>query len=150
MFFGCQRKQYIRTKYFSNKTRRNTYMLHWIAIILGIVFTLFQLFYAFIVICSLIENTGYKILSIIFGICHAISPVLFSFFGYQCFLRKIAQYGVLKASIGIVVCFVIYFLVVSIWNRIVLGETPETWKISLLTIAQVIVSAIFIYGFLYY
>ena len=40
-------------------------MLHWIAIILGIAFTLFQLFYAFIVICSLIENTGYKILSIV-------------------------------------------------------------------------------------
>ncbi len=125
-------------------------MLHWIAIILGIIFTLFQLFYAFIVICSLIENTGYKILSVVFGICHAISPVLFVFFGYQCLLRKIAQYGVLKAGIGIVVCLVIYFFVVSIWNRIVLRYTPETWKISLLTIAQVIVSAIFIYGFLYF
>lgn len=125
-------------------------MLHWIAIILGIIFTLFQLFYAFIVICSLIENTGYKILSAVFGICHAISPVLFVFFGYQCLLRKIAQYGVLKAGIGIVVCLVIYFFVVLIWNRIVLGYTPETWKISLLTIAQVIVSAIFIYGFLYF
>ena len=125
-------------------------MLHWIAIILGIIFTLFQLFYAFIVICSLIENTGYKILSVVFGICHAISPVLFVFFCYQCLLRKIAQYGALKAGIGIVVCLVIYFLVVSIWNRIVLGYTPETWKISLLTIAQVIVSAIFIYGFLYF
>lgn len=125
-------------------------MLHWIAIILGIIFTLFQLFYAFIVICSLIENTGYKILSVVFGICHAISPVLFVFFGYQCLLHKIAQYGALKAGIGIVVCLVIYFLVVSIWNRIVLGYTPETWKISLLTIAQVIVSAIFIYGFLYF
>ena len=124
-------------------------MLHWIAMILGVVFTLFQLFYAFIVICSLIENTGYKILSIVFGICHAISPVLFVFFGYQCLLRKIAQYGILKAGISIVVCLVIYFFLVSIWNRIVLGETPETWKISLLTIAQVIVSAIFIYGFLY-
>ena len=124
-------------------------MLHWIAIILGIIFTLFQLFYAFIVICSLIENTGYKILSIVFGICHAISPVLFVFFGYQCLLRKIAQYGILKAGISIVVCLVIYFFLVSIWNRIVLGYTPETWKISLLTIAQVIVSAIFIYGFLY-
>lgn len=125
-------------------------MLHWIAIILGIIFALFQLFYAFIIICSLIENTGYKILSVVFGICHAISPVLFVFFGYQCLLRKIAQYGVLKAGIGIVVCLVIYFFVVSIWNRIVLGYTPETWKISLLTIAQVIVSAIFIYGFLYF
>lgn len=125
-------------------------MLHWIAIILGIVFTLFQLFYAFIIICSLIENTGYKILSIIFGICHAISPVLFVFFGYRCLLRKIVQYGVLKASIGIIVCFAIYFIVVSIWNRIVLGDTPETWKIGLLTIAQVIISAIFIYGFLYF
>ena len=125
-------------------------MLHWIAIILGIIFTLFQLFYAFIVICSLIENTGYKILSVVFGICHAISPVLFVFFGYQCLLRKIAQYGVLKAGIGIVVCLVIYFFVVSIWNRIVLRYTPETWKISLLTIAQVIVSDIFIYGFLYF
>lgn len=125
-------------------------MLHWIAIILGIIFALFQLFYAFIVICSLIENTGYKILSVVFGICHAISPVLFVFFGYQCLLRKIAQYGVLKAGIGIVVCLVIYFFVVSIWNRIVLRYTPETWKISLLTIAQVIVSAIFIYGFLYF
>ena len=69
----------------------------------------FQLFYAFIVICSLIENTGYKILSVVFGICHAISPVLFVFFGYQCLLRKIAQYGALKAGIGIVVCLVIYF-----------------------------------------
>lgn len=125
-------------------------MLHWIAIILGIVFTLFQLFYAFIIICSLIANTGYKFLSIVFAICHAISPVLFVFFGYQCLLRKIAQYGVLKASIGIVVCVAIYFLVVSIWNRIVLGETPEIWKISLLTIAQVIISVIFIYGFLYF
>lgn len=125
-------------------------MLHWIAIILGIIFTLFQLFYAFIIIFSLIENTGYKILSVVFGICHAISPVLFVFFGYQCLLRKIVQYGVLKAGIGITVCLVIYFFVVSIWNRIVLGETPETWKISLLTIAQVIVSAIFIYGFLYF
>ena len=125
-------------------------MLHWIAIILGIAFTLFQLFYGFIVICSLIENTGYKILSIVLGICHAISPVLFVFFGYQCLLRKIAQYGVLKASIGIVVCFVIYFFAVSVWNRIVLGYVPETWKISLLTVAQVIVSAIFIYGFLYF
>ena len=103
-------------------------MLHWIAIILGIAFTLFQLFYGFIVICSLIENTGYKILSIVFGICHAISPVLFVFFGYQCLLRKIAQYGVLKAGIGIVVCFVIYFFAVSVWNRIVLGDVPETWK----------------------
>ena len=125
-------------------------MLHWIAIILGIAFTLFQLFYAFIVICSLIENTGYKILSIVFGICHAVSPILFVFFGYQCLLRKIQQYGALKASIGIVVCAVIYFLIVSVWNKIVLGETPETWKISLLTIAQVAVSAIFIYGFLYF
>ena len=125
-------------------------MLHWIAIILGIAFTLFQLFYAFIVICSLIENTGYKILSIVFGICHAISPVLFAFFGYQCLLRKIAQYGILKAGIGMVVCFAIYFVAVSVWNRIVLGDVPETWKIGLLTVAQVIVSAIFIYGFLYF
>ena len=52
-------------------------MLHWIAIILGIIFTLFQLFYAFIVICSLIENTGYKILSVVFGICHAGRGTLF-------------------------------------------------------------------------
>ena len=125
-------------------------MLHWIAIILGIAFTRFQLFYAFIVICSLIENTGYKILSIAFGICHAISPVLFVFFGYQCLLRKIQQYGVMKASIGIVVCFVIYFLIVSVWNKIVLRDTPETWKIGLLTMVQVAVSAIFIYGFLYF
>ena len=125
-------------------------MLHWIAMILGVVFTLFQLFYAFIVIRSLIENTGYKILSIVFGICHAISPVVFVFFGYQCLLHKIAQYGILKASIGIMVCFVIYFFVVLIWNRIVLGDTPETWQIGLLTTAQMIISAIFIYGFLYF
>lgn len=125
-------------------------MLHWIAIILGIAFTLFQLFYAFIVICSLIENSGYKILSIVFGICHAISPVLFVYFGYQCLLRKTAQYGVLKAGMGIVVCLVIYFFAVSIWNRIVLGETPEMWKTGLLTIMQVIISTVFIYGFLYF
>lgn len=48
-----------------------------------------------------------------------------------------------------VVCFVIYFFAVSIWNRIVLRDVPETWITGLLTIAQVIVSAIFIYGFLY-
>lgn len=124
-------------------------MLHWIAMILGVVFTLFQLFYAFIVICSLIENTGYKILSVVFGVCHAISPVLFVFFGYQCLLRKTAQYGVLKAGAGMAVCFVIYFSAVSVWNRIVLRDVPETWITGLLTIAQVIVSAIFIYGFLY-
>lgn len=99
---------------------------------------------------SLIENTGYKILSIVFGICHAISPVLFVFFGYQCLLRKIEQYGVLKAGVGMVVCFVIYFFAVSIWNRIVLRDVPETWITGLLTIAQVFVSAIFIYGFLYF
>ena len=125
-------------------------MLHWIAMILGVVFTLFQLFYAFIVTGSLIENTGYKILSIVFGICHAISPVLFVFFGYQCLLRKIEQYGVLKAGVGMVVCFVIYFFAVSIWNRIVLRDVPETWITWILTIAQVFVSAIFIYGFLYF
>lgn len=72
------------------------------------------------------------------------------FFGYQCLLHKIAQYGILKASIGIMVCFVIYFFVVLIWNRIVLGDTPETWQIGLLTTAQMIISAIIIYGFLYF
>ncbi len=125
-------------------------MLHWIAIILGITFTLFQLFYAFIVICSLIENTGYKIFSVIAGISHAISPVVFAYFGYQCLLRKIPQYGALKAGIGIVICFVIYFFAVSVWNRIVLGYVPETWQTGLLTVAQVIITAIFIYGFLYF
>ena len=124
-------------------------MLHWLAIILGIIFTLFQLFYAFIIICSLIENTGYKILSIVFGICHAISPVLVVFFGYQCLLHKIAQYGALKAILGIALCFVVYFFIVSLWNRIVLGYVPETWKIGLLTIAQIAISALFIYGFVY-
>ena len=125
-------------------------MLHWIAIILGIAFTLFQLFYAFIVICSLIENTGYKIFSVIAGISHAISPVVFAYFGYQCLLRKIPQYGALKAGIGIAICFVIYFFAVSVWNRIVLGYVPETWQTGLLTAAQVIITAVFICGFLYF
>ena len=59
-------------------------MFHWIAIIIGIVFLLFQLFYAFMIVSSLIENTGYTGLSIINGIAHAAMPVLFVFFAYQC------------------------------------------------------------------
>ncbi len=104
-------------------------MFHWVAVIVGIILLILSLVYAFIVICSLIENTGYTVLSIIIGICHAVSPVLFVHFGYQCLLR-------------------VYFFAVSFWNRIVLGEVPEMWKTGLLTAGQVVLSAIFIYGFL--
>lgn len=123
-------------------------MLHWIAVIIGIVFLFFQLFYAFMIISSLIENTGYKGLSIINGAAHAAMPALFVFFAYQCLLRKIAQFGMVKAVLIMAVCFIIYFAIVSVWNRIVLGEVPEMWKIGLLTVAEAAVTAIFIYGFL--
>ena len=125
-------------------------MFHWIAIIIGIVFLLFQLFYAFMIVSSLIENTGYTGLSIINGIAHAAMPVLFVFFAYQCLLRKTIQYGIIKAALMITICFIIYFAIVSVWNRIVLGEFPAMWKIGLLTAAETAVSAIFIFGFLYF
>ncbi len=125
-------------------------MFQWLVIIIGIAFALFQLFYAYIVICSLIENTGYTIFSIIVGICHAVSPLAFVFWGYQCFWRKMVQYGALKVIVSAVVCFVSYFFVISLWNRIVLGDTPATWKIGFLTAAQVIVTAVFVHGFLYF
>lgn len=124
-------------------------MLHWFAIVLGILFAAFQIFYAFIIINNLIENTGYTIPSIIIGIFHAGLPAAFVFFAYQCLLRKAAQYGLPKALLGVIACAVGYFFIVSIWNKIVLGETPEMWKIVLLTAAQAIVSCIFIGGFLY-
>lgn len=124
-------------------------MSHWIAVIIGAAFVLFQLVYAFIIIYSLIENTGYTVLSIIAGICHAASPVVVVIFGYQCLLRKAEQYGMIKAAVGVLIALVIYFFIVSIWNRIVLGETPEMWMIGLLTLAQVIISVAFVWGFLH-
>lgn len=60
------------------------------------------------------------------------------------------QYGALKVIVSAVVCFVSYFFVISLWNRIVLGDTPATWKIGFLTAAQVIVTAVFVHGFLYF
>ena len=122
-------------------------MVHWIAIVLGVLFVIWQLFYAFMIICSLIENTGRTIFSIIIGICHSASPVIFVFAGYQCLLRKIAQYGILKASFGAVICLILYLFIVSFWNRMVLGDVPEEWKMALLTVAQVLITAVFLYGF---
>ncbi len=124
-------------------------MLHWLAVILGVLFAVFQIFYAFIIISNLIENTGYTIPSVIIGILHAGLPAAFVFFAYQALLRKAAQYGLLKALLGIIACAVVYLLIVSIWNRIVLGDTPEMWKIVLLTAAQAVVSCLFIYAFLF-
>lgn len=69
-------------------------MFHWVAVIVGIILLILSLVYAFIVICSLIENTGYTVLSIIIGICHAVSPVLFVHFGYQCLLRRLFLCGI--------------------------------------------------------
>ena len=123
-------------------------MFHWVAVIVEIILLILSLVYAFIIICSLIENTGYTVLSIIIGICHAVSPVLFVFFGYQCLLRRMPQYGIAKSLLAGAACCAVYFFAVSFWNRIVLGEVPEMWKIGLLTAGQVVLSAIFIYGFL--
>ncbi len=125
-------------------------MLHWVAVILGVLFAAWQLFYAYMIICSLIENTGRTIFSIILGICHAASPVAFVYYGYQCLLRQIPQHGTLKALLAIAVCFLVYFFIVSIWNRVVLGDVPEEWKMALITAAQVLITAIFIYGFLHF
>ena len=129
---------------------RSNCMLHWIAIVLGVLFIAWQLFYAFMIICSLIENTGRTIFSIIIAICHSASPVVFVFLGYHCLLRQIAQHGILKASLGMIICFVVYFYIVSIWNRVVLGYVPEEWKMALLTVAQVLVTVVFLYGFLHF
>lgn len=123
-------------------------MAQWIAVVLGILFIGWQLFYAFLIISSLIENTGRTIFSIIIGVCHSASPVIFVFEGYQCFLRQIVQHGALKASLGMIICFIVYFFLVSIWNRVVLGHVPEEWKMALLTVAQILITAIFIYGFI--
>lgn len=125
-------------------------MVHWIAIVLGVLFIVWQLFYAFMIICSLIENTGRTIFSIIIGGCHSVSPVIFVFWGYQCLLRQIAQHGILKASLGMIICFIVYFFIVSIWNKVVLGYVPEEWKMTLLTIAQILITVVFIYGFVYF
>ena len=63
-------------------------MLHWINIILGVLLVLFLLGYAFIVICSLVENTGRTIFSVLVGLCHALSPAAFVFAGYACTARR--------------------------------------------------------------
>ena len=118
-------------------------MVHRIAIVLGVLFIVWQLFYAFMIICSLIENTGRTIFSIIIGGCHSVSPVIFVFWGYQCLLRQIAQHGILKASLGMIICFIVYFFIVSIWNKVVLGYVPEEWKMTLLTIAQILITVVF-------
>ena len=125
-------------------------MVHWIAIGSGVLFVIWQLFYAFMIICSLIENTGRTIFSIIIGLCHSALPVIFVFQGYQCFMRKMPQYGILKASFAMMACLVVYFFIVSFWNRIVLGEVPEEWKMALLTVAQVLITAVFLSGFVYF
>lgn len=125
-------------------------MIHWIVIALGVLFVAWQLFYAFMIICSLIENTGRTIFSIVIGVCHSALPVIFVFEGYQCLLRQITQHGILKASLGMTICFVIYFVVVSFWNKIVLGDVPEEWKMALLTIAQVLITGVFLYGFAHF
>ena len=77
-------------------------MFHWIAIVLGVLFIAWQLFYTFVIICSLIENTERIIFSINIAICHSASPVAFVFLGYQCLLRQIAQHGILKVSLDII------------------------------------------------
>ena len=129
---------------------RSNYMVHWIAIALGVLFVIWQLFYTYMIICSLIENTGRTIFSIIISICHSASPVIFVFEGYQCLLRQIAQHGILKASLGMIICFVVYFFVVSFWNKTVLGDIPEEWKMALLTVAQVLITVVFLYGFIHF
>ena len=125
-------------------------MVHWIAIVLGVLFVVWQLFYAFMIISSLIENTGRTIFSIIIGGCHSVSPVIFVFVGYQCLLRQVAQHGILKASLGMIICLIVYFSVVAFWNKTVLGDIPEEWKMALLTVAQILITAVFLYGFVYF
>ena len=65
--------------------------------------------FAFWRLCSLIENTGYTVCSIIIGICHAVTPVLFLFFDYQCLLHRIPQYGIAKSLLAGAVCCAVYF-----------------------------------------
>lgn len=58
-----------------------------IPLIVGGVVTLLLIGYGFVVICSLIENTGSILFSIAAGVCHAASPLAVLYFGYRCFLR---------------------------------------------------------------
>jgi len=67
---------------------RSNYMLHWIAIVLGVLFIAWQLFYTYMIICSLIENTGRTVFSIIVAICHSASPVAFVFWVISAFCGK--------------------------------------------------------------
>lgn len=75
--------------------------------------------------------------------------LIFSFIYTKCLLWQIAQHGILKASLGMIVCFIVYFFIVSVWNRVVLGYAPEEWKMALVTVVQVLVTA-FLYGFVYF
>ena len=99
-------------------------MFHWIAIVLGVLFIAWQLFYTFVIICSLIENTERIIFSIIIAICHSASPVAFVFLGYQCLcgncttwnIESIFRYNYEKIFCGVVIALigVIYSIVLMV------------------------------------
>lgn len=125
-------------------------MLHWIAIILGGIVTLFLIFYAYLVICSLIENTGYTVLSIVIGVCHAGAPLVFLFFGYRCFLAKLSLYGWPLTLLGAAACLLVYLAAVAAWEKLVLGDVPEIWVMGLITAVQLAVTGAFVYGFLHF
>lgn len=129
---------------------KEAFVLKWLIIIGGIALALWQIFYAFVVISSLIENTGSTVLAIIVGVGHALLPVVCVFFGYQWFGRMLAQYGAFKAVAGAGACAVIYLAGVAFWCKSVLGGDLPIWGIGLLTAAQAAVSAMFIYGFVYF
>lgn len=125
-------------------------MLHWINIILGVLLVLFLLGYAFIVICSLVENTGRTIFSVLVGLCHALSPAAFVFAGYPCLHRKAAETGILRASFGGMALVLLYVCIMMGWSRLALGDGLPEWCIGLLTAAQVLMTGLFVHGFLYW
>lgn len=125
-------------------------MVSWVAIGVGVLFGLFLLFYAFLAVSCLMENTGSIAFSLAVGLIHAGLPVPVLYFGYRCFLEKMGQYGSTVTLLGAVLCFAAYFFVVRAWNRIVFGDTPAVWEIGVLTALQAAVSGAFIYGFLYF
>ena len=96
-------------------------MLHWASIILGGIFALFLVFYAYLVVCSLIENTGRPVFSVVIGGCHAAAPMVFLFFGWQCFLRVIPRYGLPLALLGAAVCLLLYLAQLAVTAGAVYG-----------------------------
>lgn len=123
-------------------------MLHWVLMILGAAFVLFQLVFAYLIFSSLMENTGYTSFSVAAGLCMGLAPVAVVWFGYRWVLGRIALWGLLPSLLAVVICAAVYLGAVLLWCRMVLGEVPETWQSVLWTVAFAALSGGAIFAFL--